>query len=51
MTDQPDTSVPWAQQRVPSQRVTRRDRKMVHSLPAWDPLPPGEITVRRGRER
>jgi hypothetical protein len=54
MVDEPAnaTPVPWAQQRGQAQpRVTDRARRMVQTLPDWDPLPPGEITVRRGQER
>jgi hypothetical protein len=39
----------WARQQTPTeQRVTARVRKMVEELPSWDPMPPGEIVVRRG---
>lgn len=38
----------WARPAPPAQeRVTARARKMVENLPAWEPLPPGEILVRR----
>lgn len=43
-------SVPWARQ--PSATVTRttaRTRGVVTDLPAWEPLPPGEILVQRSR--
>lgn len=38
----------WARP-VPSsqERATARARKMAEGLPAWDPLPPGEIIVKR----
>lgn len=42
------TVVPWA--RPPSvavARKTERARRIVTTLPAWDPLPPGEQLVRR----
>jgi hypothetical protein len=38
----------WARQSGPEQeRVTARARKVVERLPSWEPLPPGEILVRR----
>jgi hypothetical protein len=38
----------WARQSAPAQqRVTARVRNLVESLPDWEPLPPGEILVRR----
>lgn len=41
-------AVPWARQVAPTQpRATARSRSLVRSLPSWDPLPPGEILVRR----
>ncbi|MEU7796758.1 hypothetical protein ACGFKZ_27255 [Micromonospora tulbaghiae] len=43
-----DATVPWARQSAPQQpRSTSRVRRMVTSLPSWDPLPPGEILVQR----
>jgi hypothetical protein len=40
--------VPWARQSTATQeRVTARVRRVVQDLPAWEPTPPGEITVRR----
>lgn len=49
--DQPviaDGTVPWAQQAAaPQERQTKRERRMVRDLPAWEPLPPGEMLVRR----
>ncbi len=43
-----DAVVPWAQQAAkPQPRATSRARQMVRSLPAWEPLPPGELLVRR----
>lgn len=42
------TPLPWARQTAAAeQRVTTRARKMVEGLPSWEPLPPGEIVVRR----
>jgi hypothetical protein len=42
------TPVPWARQPSTStSRKTTRTRKTVTTLPAWDPMPPGEIVVRR----
>jgi hypothetical protein len=42
-------SVPWARQpSVTVPRKTDRSRQIVTTLPSWDPLPPGEILVRRG---
>ncbi|MGK4585518.1 hypothetical protein [Kitasatospora sp. HPMI-4] len=39
---------PWAAQPRPAtERVTDRLRRIVDSLPDWEPLPPGEVTVRR----
>jgi hypothetical protein len=47
-----DATVPWAQQATQQQpRATARMRRMVESLPEWEPLPPGEILVQRHRER
>lgn len=38
----------WARQEVePQERVTQRLRQVVEGLPDWEPLPPGEIIVRR----
>ena len=38
----------WARQEVePQERVTERLRQRVEGLPNWEPLPPGEIIVRR----
>jgi hypothetical protein len=41
--------VPWARQgaRKTGVPVTGRVRRLVQGLPSWDPLPPGEILVRR----
>jgi|KBSSwiStaDraftv2_1062776.scaffolds.fasta_scaffold284228_2 hypothetical protein len=44
--------VPWARQ--PSAKVepaTKRIRRPVENLPEWEPLPPGEILVRRSRQQ
>jgi len=50
--DQPSSELAaslWARQKAPTeQRVTARVHKLVEDLPSWDPLPPGEIMVRRG---
>jgi hypothetical protein len=47
-TDQ--TPLPWARPATSSsERQTSRTRRMVEGLPAWEPLPPGEILVRRPR--
>jgi hypothetical protein len=55
MTDDQNTAenqVPWARQAPAAdvKPVTDRMHNLVHGLPAWDPLPPGEILVRRPRE-
>lgn len=45
---QRDSGGLWARQGnagVP--RATSRQRRTVQQLPAWEPLPPGEILVRR----
>jgi hypothetical protein len=34
----------------PDTHLTQRVRKRVEGLPDWDPLPPGEIVVRRSRQ-
>jgi hypothetical protein len=45
-----EAAVPWARQAAPQQpRTTSRVRRMVTGLPAWEPLPPGEILVQRHR--
>ena len=45
-SDQP--VVPWARQVSPAQsRSTNRSRRLVAGLPGWEPLPPGEMIVRR----
>lgn len=42
----------WGAAAVPSgEPVTRRLRRVVESLPDWEPLPPGEFTVRRPGSR
>ncbi|MGI5245920.1 hypothetical protein [Dactylosporangium sp. CA-139066] len=42
---------PWARQAAAQQpRATKRERKLVDGLPDWEPLPPGEILVRRHRQ-
>jgi hypothetical protein len=41
-------TLPWARQdSAAEQRVTSRARRMVEGLPSWEPLPPGEVVVRR----
>lgn len=41
-------ATPWARQTARTEeRTTPRARKMVQGLPGWEPLPPGEIVVRR----
>lgn len=41
-------TVPWARQVTAArERATPRVRKMVEGLPPWEPLPPGEMLVRR----
>ena len=50
--EQPAPALPWAKQSAEStERVTNRERRIVSSLPAWEPLPPGEIVVRRPRHQ
>jgi hypothetical protein len=44
-----DDNVPWARQGSQQERATARNRRLVRSLPDWDPLPPGEILVHRHR--
>lgn len=47
-----DPPVPWARRPVAaSAPATGRTRRMVDGLPAWEPLPPGEILVQRTRGR
>ncbi|MFJ7246797.1 hypothetical protein ACIQWA_19430 [Kitasatospora sp. NPDC098652] len=39
---------PWAASPKPTtERATGRLRRIVEGLPDWEPLPPGEVTVRR----
>jgi hypothetical protein len=41
----------WARPAAPQEEhVTQRMRKRVDGLPDWEPLPPGEIVVRRPRQ-
>jgi len=50
--EQPAPSVPWARQiAAKTEPTTSRERRMVSSLPEWEPLPPGEIVVRRPRHQ
>lgn len=44
-----EEEVPWARQAKATEPATARTRRLVHSLPGWDPLPPGEILVQRHR--
>jgi len=44
---QPGEDVPWARPKVTARPATARNRQQVPDLPAWDPLPPGEVFVRR----
>lgn len=41
-----DDDVPWARRKA-AEPATARNRRHVPDLPAWDPLPPGELLVRR----
>ncbi|MFE4371323.1 hypothetical protein ACFRMN_24375 [Streptomyces sp. NPDC056835] len=42
---------PWAATPTrPKERATSRLRKVVEGLPDWEPLPPGEMTVRRPKQ-
>ncbi|MFJ9027686.1 hypothetical protein ACIRQP_04035 [Streptomyces sp. NPDC102274] len=42
---------PWASAPArPKERATSRLRKVVEGLPGWEPLPPGEMTVRRPKK-
>jgi hypothetical protein len=44
----PDGPTPWGRQTASSEeRVTSRQRRMAEGLPSWEPLPPGEILIRR----
>ncbi|WP_194908297.1 hypothetical protein [Catenulispora rubra] len=41
---------PWAKRRGPVKpHATARLRKTIEGLPDWEPLPPGEVFVQRGR--
>jgi hypothetical protein len=41
----------WARPAAPQEdHVTQRMRQRVDGLPDWEPLPPGEIIVRRPRQ-
>jgi hypothetical protein len=43
-----DGHTPWGRQTASSEeRVTSRQRRMAEGLPAWEPLPPGEVLIRR----
>ena len=44
----PNGQTPWGRQSGASEeRVTARQRRMAEGLPAWEPLPPGEVLIRR----
>ncbi|MFI2712208.1 hypothetical protein ACH495_18995 [Micromonospora sp. NPDC018662] len=46
------TDVPWARRPIaPSQRSTDRVRRIAEGLPDWEPMPPGELVVRRPDRR
>ncbi|GAB7046456.1 hypothetical protein [Catenuloplanes indicus] len=50
MTTPANPDVPWAKQAAtPQPHATQRVRRMVRTLPGWEPLPPGEILVQRHR--
>ncbi|MBL6276130.1 hypothetical protein JMF97_08150 [Micromonospora fiedleri] len=57
-TDQPTPDgpteaevVPWARQPTPPrQRHTDRVRRIAEGLPDWEPMPPGEMVIRRPRQ-
>lgn len=44
-----DNSSSWGRQSAGAseERVTSRVRRMAEGLPDWEPLPPGEILIRR----
>ena len=42
-----EEEVPWARRSTGTEPVTSRSRRRIRGLPGWDPLPPGEILVRR----
>jgi len=46
-------TTPWGRQQAgTTDRATSRTRKVVHGLPAWEPLPPGEtLAPRRPRHQ
>ncbi len=45
------STAPWARQEPSAaDRATTRARRYVEDLPSWEPLPPGEINVRRRRD-
>ncbi|MFI9239198.1 hypothetical protein [Streptomyces cinnamoneus] len=44
----PSAGNPWSAPVKPAaEQVTSRLRRLVADLPDWEPLPPGEIVVRR----
>jgi hypothetical protein len=44
-----DGTTSWGRQAggASEERVTSRVRRMAEGLPSWEPLPPGEILIRR----
>ena len=40
---------PWGRVDPAKSRATERMRKTIDALPDWEPTPPGEISVQRGR--
>lgn len=46
-TNNPAGTQPWASSPEKTERITARVRAKLRQLPDWDPLPPGEIYVRR----
>ena len=47
----PGDVVPWAREPVPARpRHTGRLRRVAEGLPDWEPMPPGDIVVRRPRQ-
>ncbi len=51
--DAPIISRAWAIGQVsnPGKRQLTKQRKMAGGLPSWDPLPPGELVVKRGTRK
>jgi len=40
---------PWGRVNPAKSRATERKRKTIDGLPDWEPTPPGEVSVQRGR--